>query len=776
MDKKFTSDEVPLGQLLRQARTGELQLPDFQRGWVWDDEHIISLLASISVSYPIGAVMTLQTGNPDVRFRPRPLEGVTLEKPIEPDLLLLDGQQRATSLYLALESGLPVATRDSRGKALERLYYVDIAASIAVDGDREEAIFSVPADRVVKNFRGQTLLDVSTREAEIAAGMFPLSIVLDSTETTGWQLEYLQHGPGEAADKLKTWLRFNESVVVPIVQYQVPVIQLVKSTPKEAVCQVFEKVNTGGVSLTVFELVTATYAADDFNLRDDWNERRARFKQHALLGRFEATDFLQVVTLLATHDRRMQHLAANPGDEIAPAVSCKRREVLRLSLPDYRKWADVATEALLRVVPFMHSEHIYTARDLPYATQLVPLAAMFATLGDQAEGQGVRKQLRQWLWCGVFGEMYGGSTETRFANDLIDVVAWVTAEGLEPRTVRDAQFQASRLLTLRSRNSAAYKGLHALQMKRGGKDFRTGNTIDVHAYFDDAIDIHHIFPQTWCSKNGIDPGVGNCVVNKTAIDAHTNRRIGGNAPSVYLERIETQEKVEAAELDAILRSHEIDPLLLRNDDFAGFFNSRFERLLKQIQDVMGKPVNRSADRSESPFAASAEEGQSTEAALRAVIDAGESKVVEFKSTGRRNTHTNQVDPVIEWAVVRSLAGFMNASGGTLVVGVDDSGTPVGVEQDYQYLRKKDRDGWGLWLTGLLVNTLGGPAAADVEIHFADIDGHDVVRVDAGPAPQPVFANSLKGEQREHFFVRINNSTQELFGQEARDYQRKRWPD
>lgn len=177
--------------------------------------------------------------------------------------------------------------------------------------------------------------------------------------------------------------------------------------------------------------------------------------------------------------------------------------------------------------------------------------------------------------------MYGGSTETRFANDLIDMVAWVEDDAAEPRTVRDAQFQADRLLTLRSRNSAAYKGLHALQMKRGGRDFRTGNTIDVHAYFDDAIDIHHIFPQTWCSKNGIEAGVANCVVNKTAIDAHTNRRIGGNAPSVYLERIQNQAKIEETELDAILRSHDIDPLAMRRDDFPGFFNHRFERLLKQ---------------------------------------------------------------------------------------------------------------------------------------------------------------------------------------------------
>ena len=775
VEKKFNSDEVPLGQLLQQAQSGELQLPDFQRGWVWDDNHIASLLASISVSYPIGAVMTLRTGNPDVRFRPRPLEGVELGNTVEPDLMLLDGQQRTTSLYLALKSGKPVPTTDSRGKDLQRRYYIDIREALRADGDREEAIVSVPPDGRVKNFRGEVRLDVSDREAEIAAEMFPLDIVMDQPATMDWQLAYLDHGPGEQSERLKTWMRFNESVINPFVQYQVPVIQLAKSTPKEAVCQVFEKVNTGGVSLTVFELITATYAADDFNLRDDWNARRAAFREHPVLARFEPSDFLQVVTLLTTYERRVAHLAANPDLEKAPAVSCKRRDVLRLSLEDYRKWADVATEALLRAVPFVHGEHVFTARDLPYATQLVPLTAIFATLGDRANGHGVRQKLRRWYWSGVFGEMYGGSTETRFANDLLDVVAWITSDGSEPRTVREAQFQADRLLTLRSRNSAAYKGLYALQMKRGGRDFRTGNPIDVHAYFDDAIDIHHVFPQKWCSDNSIARGIADSVVNKTAIDAHTNRRVGGAAPSQYLQRIESQEEIDPAELDAILRSHDIDPIALRQDDFAGFFNHRFERLLKQIEEAMGKPVNRSADRTESPFAVPERREELQRQRLDTLIAGGESKVVEFKSTGRKNLHTGDKDPAMEWAIVKTIAGFMNGHGGTLVVGVDDDGRAIGLEQDYPHLKKPDRDGWELWLTDLLTTCLGKAAAAEVEVSITDHDGVDVARLDVGPAVAPVFAVPLKGEKHERFLVRINNSTQELVGSEALAYQQRRWP-
>src|SRR2546421_3129380 len=111
----YDSIREQIQDILRGIREGKTQLPDFQRGWVWDDEHIRSLLASVSMSYPIGAVMVLQTGNPDVRFKPRPVEGVSLAQPAEPERLVLDGQQRLTSLFQALLLGRPVLTPDAPG-------------------------------------------------------------------------------------------------------------------------------------------------------------------------------------------------------------------------------------------------------------------------------------------------------------------------------------------------------------------------------------------------------------------------------------------------------------------------------------------------------------------------------------------------------------------------------------------------------------------------------------------------------------------------------------
>ena len=280
MDKKFSVDDKPLSQVLQQASKGELQLPDFQRGWVWDDSHIVSLLASITLSYPIGAVMTLATGNPEVNFLPRTLEGVNLKKPKDPDYLLLDGQQRITSLYFALYSPEAVPTRDTRGNKMERHYYANINKCVDQFTDREdEGIISLPKNRLVTtNFGRKIILNLQTRQNEIANEMFPLDIVFSQDETMNWQLDYISNGPGQTDIRINKWKMFYKEIISSIFSYQIPTIELSKSTSKEAVCQVFEKVNTGGVSLTVFELLTATFAADNFNLREDWKKSERRIQ------------------------------------------------------------------------------------------------------------------------------------------------------------------------------------------------------------------------------------------------------------------------------------------------------------------------------------------------------------------------------------------------------------------------------------------------------------------------------------------------------------------
>lgn len=584
----FESHEPLLQDLLDQVHRGVVQLPDFQRPWVWPDNHIRALLASVSLAYPIGAVMLMQTGGEGVRFRPRLVHGVKLDPPPEPDKLILDGQQRLTSLYGALRSGRPVETVDDKQKPLKRLYYLSIDGCLDPEGDRDEAVVSVPPERVVKkNFGRDVVLDVSTRALEFENGMVPVSILLESTAFQDWRMGFMDHFDMDR-DRYAKISEFEREIWMRFQQFKVPVIQLLKDTPKEAVCQVFEKVNTGGVALTVFELMTATFAADDFQLVKDWGERRTRLHQHEVLRSVGGTDFLQAVTLLASYRRHL--------DDPVKGVNVKRKAVLALTLDEYRDNADLVEEGLKRAARLLARECVFDSRNLPYTTQLVPLGATCAHLGNRFEEEAVRRKLARWYWCGVFGEMYGGANESRYAQDIVDLVRWVNDDGDEPRTVRDASFSPLRLLTLRTRQSAAYKGAMALMVQRGSHDFINGDPIAHTNGFLLPIDIHHIFPRAWARSNDKPKRLYDSIVNKAPLTARTNRILHGDAPSKYLIRAQESGGLSAARLDEILETHYVHPPLLRDDAFEAFVHDRACRLLDAIEEVMGKPADgREAD-------------------------------------------------------------------------------------------------------------------------------------------------------------------------------------
>ena len=177
----FGIEKEDLKDLLTNAHKGQLQLPDFQRDYVWTDEDVRSLIASVAKGYPVGALLTLQTGG-EVDFKPRVLEGVTVDQ-AKPDELLLDGQQRMTSLYQAAFSKAAVRTRTPRGTEVDRFYYIDIRSALSAGADLEECIIGVPADRVIReNFGRNIKLDLSTRENEFEHHMFPLNQVFDSRD------------------------------------------------------------------------------------------------------------------------------------------------------------------------------------------------------------------------------------------------------------------------------------------------------------------------------------------------------------------------------------------------------------------------------------------------------------------------------------------------------------------------------------------------------------------------------------------------------------------
>jgi len=600
----FKTNPIDLIELLEDCHRGKLQLPDFQRSWVWDENRIKSLIASVSRSFPVGALMALDTGG-DVNFKPRPVEGAPAETRNEtPQSLLLDGQQRMTSLYQVTLRNKVVETVTPKNKKVKRWFYIDIRKALDPTIDREEAIVGVPEDRIIRtDFGREVILDLSMPANEYEELMYPLTQVFDWDH---WQDGFDQHWRGDEHEGMrKTFRAFKRQVLENFKSYRVPVISLDRATSKEAVCVVFEKVNTGGKALDAFELVTAMYAAEGHELRKDWygdgehkgrhlrfvDTMRAADSEAGIIANVSNTDFLQAISLFYTRERRREAERAGKSGKELPAVIGNRQALLNLPLSAYKQYEKQVEHGFVQAAKFLHMQHIYRIFDLPYQSQIVPLAAIIADIGEAWEHEANRAKLVRWYWNGVFGELYGSAVESRIARDFMEVPHWLQG-GPEPSTVSDVIFRADRLKTMRMRLSAAYKGLNALLMKEGAQDFRSGQRFDHTVFFGENVDIHHIFPKDWCEKQGIKPVIYDSIINKTPLSFRTNRIIGGVAPSEYLAKLEKGDKqtppIERNRLDEYLRTHLIDPDILRSDDFEAFMQDRQKQLLKLIEKATDK--------------------------------------------------------------------------------------------------------------------------------------------------------------------------------------------
>lgn len=518
-----TSLDTNLSQLLDDVGSGKIQLPEFQRGWTWDDNRIRGILASLTQGYPMGAIMRLGYGNPDIRFSYRVIEGVKATG-ATPDFLVLDGQQRLTSMYRSTHCTDVVDTINAKKEPIQRFYYLDINKCLDESTDRIDAVVSVPKSKIVMTNMGRDVdMDLSDTEKEYELEMFPVNIVFDSSAREDWADGYKDHY-GNTVEIREKYKRFRKEVLDIITGYKLPVITLDKATPREAVCKVFEDVNTGGVALTVFELVTAMFASyenpethEGFKLREDWEICKKEIRGTGeplntdIMNGIDESTYLTTVTLYTSYMAKM----ADPDK--GRAIACKRKDVLALSFEDYQRNKKAVIDGFRMAREFLFTQYVFRMRDLPYTTQLVPLAAICAVIGRTVYNQPqTQKILEQWFWCGILGEMYGGANETRYACDMEDVINEIQGKSSLRRTVNDAHFASTRLLSLQTRNSAAYKGVMALIYKSNCKDFIKGTTMNLVTSMAGNPDIHHIFPEAYCSGK-FDRSKWNSIVNKTPI-------------------------------------------------------------------------------------------------------------------------------------------------------------------------------------------------------------------------------------------------------------------
>lgn len=545
----FETDKKPLTYFLDQIENRDLALPDFQRSFVWDPNATRELVVSIIRSFPAGTLLLMQ-GGADV-FAPRAIEQAPSLNGA-PSYLVLDGQQRMTSLYQAFS-----------GKGSHR-YFLNLQELI--DGyDLDEAV------EVYNRRRARQWENLAGQASDL---MLPLS----SLRAFGdWRDEILElrHEYDDDVKKLRRALNEVEKAYVkPVELYQFPVTTLAQTTPVEAVCTIFETLNRTGVKLSVFELLTARAFAHDVQLREMW--RRAR-EQHPILSDFDIDPYyiLQVIAVL---------VRGTP----------KRSAVLNLAISEVTGHWDSAVRGMAGGLEMLQDEcGILTPKWLGYATMLLTLAAVWDRV-TEAAGPTIadrRARLKRWFWCSAFSGAYENAPNTVTEQDVVALRRWLDG-GDPPSVVTGFSFDADRWRATSYRNRALYRSTIALMMRGAPLDFHEGRRLTKAIIDGESVDDHHIFPRAYLEESG-QSGPVDSVLNHTLIDKITNVRIGKKAPSVYIHEMVTELGDDHAE--QILASHGLPATAdgpLRSDDFQRFLTWRMERLASELEAVTGARVSR----------------------------------------------------------------------------------------------------------------------------------------------------------------------------------------
>jgi hypothetical protein len=536
-------DKRKLIGLVEQAAEGKLCLPNFQRDFVWPRDGVADLLRSVLRRYYVGSLLLLRCDPNNPPFEPQSLRGSGVSsRAARPDLLVLDGQQRLTSLLYALTAP-DLSLKDSKKR---RYFFVDLQLLVR-DPDDEGIVF----DRAEGELDG-----LDRAEEQYRRRILPCTVLLRTESFMAWR------------DGLDDWLRENDAeghkafragerdawsrVVTGFQNFEVPLVELPKVDDGDPssigrVCAIFEKLNSTGVELSVYDLLTARLYRHGIRLHKLWtqachsNERLRKWS-----GGKAENNKLGVLVL--------RTLALRRGLDPKPAVLIELKP--EGFEEDWRR-AATAMERALELIELVDDDGFGVFKDkwLPGWGPIPVLAALRAEIEDSNLGDEERSELRRWYWCNVFLERFSSGVESKSRKDYSEMLAhWNDGKPL-PAVFAEAQARIGAkgysVRSSASHSSAIYSGIFCLLAIRGARDWARAESIQLQKLQD-----HHIFPRAYLRGHEISkrPEV-NTVLNRTLISGKTNGVIKKAAPAQYLENSAV---VAPAHRATILEPHFID--------------------------------------------------------------------------------------------------------------------------------------------------------------------------------------------------------------------------
>ena len=534
-------DKRDLISLVRDANDGSLCLPNFQRDFVWPRDQVADLIRSVLRGYFIGSLLLLRCDPEKPPFAPLFVRGSEPKNPRtpRPELLILDGQQRLTSLLYALTApDLPL--KDS---AKRRYFFVDL--DLLMDEPDDDGIVF---DRTSRELDG-----LDKPEVQYERHILPCTSLLSEGGFYAWRDgldDWLHENRPEEQERYRAeWREPWAKAMRELLNFQVPLVELpmIDETDPDSigrVCAIFEKLNSTGMDLTVYDLLTARLYPAGIELHDLWDET---CRKHKLLNEWSGgkADKDKFGVLILRTLALLRNLEAKPK----ALINLKPANFNE----DWRR-AAAAVEQALNLLTRVGKDGfgVFDRKWLPGLGMLPVFAALRVQIEDRRLGVNPRDQLRRWYWSNVFLERYSSAVESKSKKDYSEFLSHWVDDGAEPAVFAEARARIGSpgylVADSASNASAVYSGVMCLLALRGARDWRRGEAIDLQNLED-----HHIYPRAFLKRHDItDRALVNSIVNRTLISDETNRRILDQAPAAYLA---DEEVFPNGPTDEALRPH-----------------------------------------------------------------------------------------------------------------------------------------------------------------------------------------------------------------------------
>ena len=707
MNKQPKPDSKKYTDLISEIDKGEIKIPKFQRDFVWSLDKTANLLDSILKGYPIGTFILWET-----KQRLNDIKNIgNLElKPVPDDIKIqyvLDGQQRITSLYAAYLGAKIQKVGEKKITDYSQIY-------VNLDADIEDNDEPIITSEINEDDRYISLNDI---------------------------LHFNKH-----YIKLKD--KYDDELLMKINQYH-NVFQsydfstvVLRKDDIDSAIEVFTRINTGGQTLTLFEIMSAKTYDEDKNF--DMQKSFSSFLKELSNVQF---DTISSSVLLFTTS-----FILSKNEE------CKRKVVLSLDKNEIIDVWDDVIDAVKESIDYFKSVYrIPLSSLLPYDSLLVPYAYFFYKTKNRPQGNQ-SKYLEEFFWRASLSSRYSSSTESKLAQDIKRINLIIN--NIQPE-YKDFVINISSEYLIESQFSAGNsycKAILCLLAYNEPKDFLDNGKVNLDNNYlktANSKNYHHFFPKAFLRKNLV--GNENSLMNITLVSDRLNKRkIGAKAPSDYIFEFKTSNE----SLETTLKSHlinDINSFGIASDDYSIFLEKRASVFNNMLENRLN--LKNTLDSNENN-------------AIKELILSDEGPKLEFKSSMRYDINNNQLNKKLEFVIAKTISGFLNTDGGVLLIGVEDNGNILGLSNDYSVMKKSNKDGFELILRELIKKYLGKSFDKYLDITFPIVDSKEICHIIVrSKYNAPVF---LTFEGQEKFYIRIGNATQPLRLSEMSEHIKHNW--